>query len=417
MRIFTFNDIVLKRYYKTIGIDFKLILLIIALKPIINVLEDTSFIGLPISFLQIIGLVLFIILIIGLMKKNDHTQETEFFIYKIFIILYLINILFIVINNFNFSIVSMSIKVLLTPLMFVYFLKKLKTHGDMHLILNAFLISSIPLLGSSIFSIIIGESITTRGFERISTEYGDIATIGISLNIILVILLYRFLFSKISVVIFLGYISLAIFILMQIVHATSTIIFISLIILFLYFQYKKRFFLGLILSTILISASYFTLHDWSYKFMDSFFGKEIEMFSSPNSIYKFDDDVMFHGRMGRFKRHFDYYLEQNTFNLFFGGLGIKYPYMMGHGTHNDYLRILFTTGIIGLMLYMSFLALMIIKSIIISNVYNKFLLQSGLLILLIYSITLTPSTYVDLNLFLIPTFIYVIKSERRIRSF
>ncbi len=411
MKIFTFNDIALKRHYKSIGFSFKLILLIIALKPIINVLEDTSFINLPISILQIIGLVLFVLLVTGSKKIDESKYETIFFIYKVFIILYVINVLLVFINNFDLSIVAMSAKVLLAPLMFIYFLKNLRTHSDMNLILNSFLISSIPLLGTSIFSIIIGESISTRGFERISTAYGDIATIGISLNIVLVLLLYRFLSSKMSLVILLGYISISILVLVNIVHATSTIIFFSLIILFLYYQYKERFFIGIIVSGILIIGSYFTLQDWSYRFINSFFGKELELISPQESQYRFDDDVMFHGRMGRFKRHFDYYLEQNTFNLFFGGLSIKYPYMMGHGTHNDFLRILFTTGIVGLILYVSSLLLMIIKSIIIYNIYNKFLLQSALLILLLYSITLTPSTYVDLNLFLMPTFIYVIKSE------
>ena len=411
MRIFTFNDIALKRHYKSIGYSFKLILIIIALKPIINVLEDTSFINLPISILQIIGLVLFVLLIVGLKKIDTSKYEMIFFIYKMFIILYVINVLLVTFNNFDFSIIAMSAKVLLAPLMFIYFLKNLRTHSDMNLILNSFLISSIPLLSTSIFSIIIGESISTRGFERISTAYGDIATIGISLNIVLVLLLYRFLSSKISLFILLGYIFVSILVLVNIVHAASTIIFFSIIILFLYYQYKERFFIGIVVSGILIIGSYFTLQDWSYRFINSFFGKELEMISSQESQYRFNDDVMFHGRMGRFKRHFDYYLEQNTFNLFLGGLSIKYPYMMGHGTHNDFLRILFTTGIVGFMLYVSFLLLMLFKSIIISNVYNKFLLQSALLILILYSITLTPSTYVDLNLFLMPTFIYVIKSE------
>lgn len=417
MKIFTFNDSVLKRHYKNIGFSFKLILLIIALKPIINVLEDTSFINLPISILQVIGLLLFTILIIGLKKRDESEYEMVFFTYNIFTILYVINVLFVLFNNFDFSIIAMSAKVLLAPLMFIYFLKNLKTHSDMNLILNSFLISSIPLLGTSIFSIIMGESISTRGFERISTAYGDIATIGISLNIILVLLLYRFLSSKIRLVTLLGYISISILVLINIVHATSTIIFFSIIILFLYYQYKEKFFIGFIVSAILIVGSYFTIQNWSYRFIDNFFGKELEIITSEESQFRFDDDVMFHGRMGRFKIHFDYYLEQNTFNLFFGGLSIKYPYMMGHGTHNDFLRILFTTGILGFIIYVSFLILMIIKSIMSSNIYNKFLLQSGLLILLLYSITLTPSTYVDLNLFLIPTFIYVIKTERRIKLF
>ena len=167
------------------------------------------------------------------------------------------------------------------------------------------------------------------------------------------------------------------------------------------------------LSGIVLSALYFVFPDWSSNFTDKFLAKEIELLAMKNTTYSINDDVMLHGRMGRFKRHFNYFTEQNLFNIFFGGLSIKNPYMLGHGTHNDYLRILFSTGILGLLIYLLFLGLLILKSISVRKACNRFLFQSGLIILILYSFTLTPSTYIDLNLFLMPTFIYLLKYNER----
>ena len=92
MKIFTFNNILLKRNYNTICLQFKLILWIILLKPIINILEDSSFLGLPVSILEVVGLILIIILITGLAKNGQVGQNGIYFIYKLFLLIYLLNI-------------------------------------------------------------------------------------------------------------------------------------------------------------------------------------------------------------------------------------------------------------------------------------------------------------------------------------
>ena len=39
----------------------------------------------------------------------------------------------------------------------------------------------------------------------------------------------------------------------------------------------------------------------------------------------------FHGRMGRWARHLELFNEEITFNKIFGGLSIKYPFLISHG--------------------------------------------------------------------------------------
>ncbi len=114
-----------------------------------------------------------------------------------------------------------------------------------------------------------------------------------------------------------------------------------------------------------------------------------------------DTDKLLHGRVGRWAFMAEYFTQQNVFAQFFG-----FPYsfvndirLIGSGAHSDYARIIFVTGYFGFAIYLSFLF----------GVYNRskkykaefrFLVLGALIILLLYSISITPTYY--------PPFMYII---------
>ena len=117
---------------------------------------------------------------------------------------------------------------------------------------------------------------------------------------------------------------------------------------------------------------------------------------------------LFHGRVGRWVRHLDMFSQESTFNQYFGGIGSKYPYLMEHGPHNDYLRILFSTGYIGLILFVIFLLSLSLFSLKLKREHSYMLLSLVLLIAL-YSITLTPTTYIDVIILFMAVVVFNVK--------
>ena len=65
---------------------------------------------------------------------------------------------------------------------------------DFEIIINAYLKSAFPTIFLGIIDFfIIGNYQSNRGFERFGSSYGDIATLGIQLNLIMIIIYYNIL--------------------------------------------------------------------------------------------------------------------------------------------------------------------------------------------------------------------------------
>lgn len=120
-----------------------------------------------------------------------------------------------------------------------------------------------------------------------------------------------------------------------------------------------------------------------------------------------DVDRAFHGRMTRW----NYYFAQWEDVMFLEGLigGHLNPKdriggVLG-GMHNDYLRILFTTGSIGLLVYLLFYGALFGKSVSMAA-DEKFLIRGAIAIVLLYSITTVPTLYPSLLYLVFSVFAY-----------
>jgi 4-amino-4-deoxy-L-arabinose transferase-like glycosyltransferase len=122
---------------------------------------------------------------------------------------------------------------------------------------------------------------------------------------------------------------------------------------------------------------------------------------------KRDNSQFFHGRMSRWQYAWDEFNDSNTLAWLFGySFSLKDPrFHVSIGIHNDYLRIFYLSGIIGSILYTSFLYLLWQKRKFASK-NERYLLTGSLLIILLYSFSTTPTMYANLLYIALTIFAY-----------
>jgi O-antigen ligase len=116
-----------------------------------------------------------------------------------------------------------------------------------------------------------------------------------------------------------------------------------------------------------------------------------------------DSDRLFHGRVGRWSKQAEIFTNENIFSQFFGyPTTFQYAYhFVGVGSHNDFVRILFLSGYLGLFYYLVFLRTVFKRAKKMESAF-KYLIYGTLGILILYSISIVPTYY--------PPFMYVVMS-------
>jgi O-antigen ligase len=88
-----------------------------------------------------------------------------------------------------------------------------------------------------------------------------------------------------------------------------------------------------------------------------------------------------------------------------------YPYI-GIGSHNDFLRVLFATGVLGLLFYLVFLW-RIFNRLFLLPAPQQFLLLGTLIAIVFYSISVTPTFYAPFMYFALSIFAYSALPENK----
>lgn len=304
------------------------------------------------------------------------------------------------------------------PVYLFFFLRIfIRTRRDLHGILNAFLYSAVFVAALLLYEILINPISLedSRGLMRIQGSFGDVVSYGMYIIFTTIITVYYFFSRKnevpISKLTQLVVIVAAVSILGLInIHHTATYTnFILIFGLFFVFSLRTRFKsvgLGLMLTAGILF---------------SFFGSEIvaeritPLIETDFAVYRGEkaSDQLLHGRMGRWRMMLGNFRSEPLHVQFFGypvSLNYTYSYT-GIGSHNDFLRILFATGIAGLFLYLRFLSLTLMRVRRFGKAQQFLCVASGT-VLLFYSVSITPTFYAPFLYFILAVFAFALLPEK-----
>jgi hypothetical protein len=320
------------------------------------------------------------------------------------------------------SVLNLEFVLKLTMPVYLYFFLRvfISDLRDLHGIIFSFLLSAVFVAILLLYEVLVNPIRVeeSRGLERIQGNFGDVVSYGMYIILALISASY-FFFSRQHIVRFSSRMKLLMpvvlisFIgLLNIHHTASYAIFIILTGFFLIYNFRSRNQAVGILAIIVIGLVF------------TFFGSElIEERISPLvetdlAVYsgEQDSDRLLHGRVGRWRLMLNQFASHQVWVQFFG-YPWKFDYVyqyIGIGSHNDFVRILFATGIIGLFLYLNFLRALFQRLKELGKA-QQYLIISVLAALLFYSISVTPTFYAPFMYFALAVFAYSSLPDKQTR--
>lgn len=189
--------------------------------------------------------------------------------------------------------------------------------------------------------------------------------------------------------------------LLSIHHSASWIIFIVVFALFVWHSTGGRTSLSMLVVVVLVAGSYLIFGDA----ISASFGNTIQR--ELNVIEREDKGIedLFHGRGHRWAAFLALWEPMPSlsklFGVTFGTLDMRWQsvpvrYMTLRGVHSDYFRLLFATGLVGLIAYLFFLGGTFVRSLRLPKA-ERFLVWGGLAILVLYSVSTTPTLYATIQ--------------------
>lgn len=377
------------------------------LRPIIDNLYFLKNISLFLSPLYIVGVLTPILVIISIAKRAKPKQSKLDKYFKVWSMFLFIGIFFVILFD-PLSMISFEYLLKLSIPIYIYFFARIfiQSKQDLEGILTTFLYSGVFVAILLLYEVFFGaiRLVESRGMERIQGSFGDVVSYGIYLAFCFLIASY-FYFSRkgeipkrkrIRTLLIVG--GLCVLTLVNIHHIASYTIFIGILLLFMVFNFKANKGAALVLSLLFFLVFYI-------------FGQPIieekitPLLETDISVYEGDlgSEKLLHGRVGRWTSMIEMFTNENIFSQFFGyPTSMQYAYhVVGVGSHNDYVRILFLSGYFGLFYYLVLLIMFFKRAKKLVNA-TKYLAFGTLGILMLFSISIVPTYY--------PPFMYVVMS-------
>ena len=194
----------------------------------------------------------------------------------------------------------------------------------------------------------------------------------------------------------------------EIKHLASIAVFFVVVGLFLFHDVKRRV-IQIVLYFIITIVVILMYGDQFYQeVINPRVEKEVEVIQGER-----EQTQAFHGRMSRWTWLWGNFERSSFFAKMVGypwGLGYS-SHMVGINVHNDYLRMLFFTGIIGFITWLIFLG-RIIRRIKYLNRSDRFVSMALLASLFLYSVTTIPTIYVAFMNMYVTLFAYLALPQR-----
>lgn len=411
-----------RKWFNTRSIYFKWFILLVLFRPIIDIGNNTV-LGDPILNLQeISGILTYIFLIISLVSIPPKKNQKSFFEIQIWLLVILFFISLLMHFVFNPDIYSLYIlsKALFPFILFIYLKKAIKNATDVEGILTTALFATIFPAFILIYEIAFGPifSHLSRGLIRYQGLYEDVFTYSFNLIIALIIFIY-FYFKDIrankkrsKILLYLLFL-FSILITFRLNHNVTTITVIVIILYFLTQELKIKPALAMVsIFILLVFAVYFFASEFQDKFLTAI-NTEIGVIQGSAEL-----GGAFHGRFNRWFYFFDKWQSYN-FSAHLLGMPFSftsYPRGMIFGQmHSDFVRILFSTGFIGLITYLLWFpaGFWLSKNF---ALHIKFLFRASLFVLFLFSVTTLPLLYAPLMYFTLPVFLLAISLGNHFRK-
>lgn len=408
-----------KAYWKKINWTRKWFAVFILLRPIVDnfyKLKEVSTFLSPIYIMGVLTPVLAISAMLSMRDKKVNSAGDELF--RFWGLIILLNCFVLLISFYSLDNLGNCIKYVTPPLIFFYLRKAVRDKEDLHFILQTFLYSCIFPFGMMFYEVIFG-AITPEyasegrgGGARIRGEYADSMNYAIFLVGSFLVVAYFFLeglykkakkphvpVSRLVIwvlVCFVAAISLR--------HVSTWAVFLTLIGLLLYFNSKNLKGLVTVAFILAITLPFFA---------QTIYEKQIyPLIAKEFNVINGDQDVQyaFNGRVSRWERYFEIWGRMPEISHY---LGVSFsgfrqaPVMVGGGMHNDYIRNLFLSGIVGVLCYVLFFFFVLWRRKFLQPP-EKFLVLGGVAIVMLYSVSTLPTIYPGLFCLVYPIYCFAL---------
>ena len=408
-----------KAYWKKLNWTRKWFAVFILLRPIVDnfykLKEISSFLS-PIYIMGVLTPILAVSAMFSMRDKKVNNAGDELF--RFWGILILLNCVILLISYYSLDNLGNCIKYLTPPIVFFYLRKAIRDKEDLHFILQTFLYSCIFPFGMMFFEVLVHPitpeyaSAGRGGGARIRGEYADSMNYASFLVGSFLVVAYFFLeglHSKVKkkhidvkklfiwvLICFVAAISLR--------HVSTWAVFLTLIILLLYFNSKNLKGLVAVIFILAITLPFFA---------DTIYQTQIyPLIAKEFNVINGDQDVQyaFNGRVSRWERYFEIWGRMPEISHY---LGVSFsgfrqaPVMVGGGMHNDYIRNLFLTGFVGVGCYVLFFLFVLWRRKFL-RMPEKFLVLGSVAIILLYSVSTLPTIYPGLFCLVYPIYCFAL---------
>ncbi|WP_412560016.1 O-antigen ligase family protein [Winogradskyella sp. MIT101101] len=386
-----------KKWFATRPINLKWMLLVILVFPMFaatwEMKKSSGF-----SPLQLLGLLVFAFAFMSIISKKTKAPNL-FFLFYVFLFLLITNLLLVFFYEGSFSQFGDTIRTILPFLLFFYFRKHLNSVIDIEGFLITFLIASVFPISTLYYEILFNpirevyNTASRGGGLRLSGFYADL--FGYMSHLICGFICYcyfyikyskrkskHFIFSNVG---FLFVLLICLIGIYNLRHQASWAVSLILLSMFVYFIRKQvsAFQLFVFFIIALGVGGYFYT-----QIFETLFAKDIAVYEGGAK-----ETAALNGRVYLWKKYYAFWENFNVLGQWIGA-GFaqheKSSVMMSGGMHNDYVRFFFSTGIIGILCYVSFLIYLIKKTLKTRIVEFKFLLLASVIVILMYSISALP---------------------------
>jgi hypothetical protein len=394
-------------WFKKLPWTLSWFIVLVLLRPVIDsfyYLKETSLFISPLYIVGVATPILCLIAIIKIPKPNYSRLDTAMSIYSGLIFL---SCFFLLIKDF-FSLKAIEFSLKLSIPVFLYFFcrRLIRSKKDLIGVFVAFLYSSVFVIITLAYELIFNPINVqmSRGLVRIQGNFADVSNYAIYASCL--VLIAGFIYFENTkkrsfqsrMIIYFVMVLVSLLIVINIHHTVSYVVILSLLALFILNNFRTNFGSAIFFLLTAVIITYTV-------------GKEavdaniIPLIETDILVYEGEkeSEALLHGRVGRWQIYLTKFNESSVVAQLIGlPVNIEKPYKyISSGSHNDYLRILLFTGYLGLATYITILISLYFRSI----KHKPSMRYTGigtLAILVLYSVSTTPSLYAPLLYVVIP---------------